>query len=121
MKIHSRLHVETNELELLGETHGRGSGSHSLKLTQVNRVAAPHRPRQKEYGFLQVGGQPAQVQDLRDPSPGHVPEPGQLGIVGDDTGLDQLLQAERQGQQARYAGHAAKRHRSWWREPVGLP
>jgi hypothetical protein len=33
--------------------------SHSLKLTQGDRVAAPHGRRQKQYRFLQVGRQPA--------------------------------------------------------------
>jgi hypothetical protein len=55
-------------------------------VTQTNRIAAPFRSWQKQYRFLNIGGQEEQVHDLRDASTGYMAELGQFGVAADHTG-----------------------------------
>src|SRR5262249_9095380 len=68
-------------------------------MAQLDRVPATGDRGPEEDFFLDVGSQREQVHDLRDPRPADMTQAGERGIVRDDAGVEQLLEAQRQCQQ----------------------
>ena len=80
-------------------------GCDAPTVTLRDRIPASLRGRQAQDMLLYVRGQLKEVHDLRHPCPGHVPEAGQVGLVGYGAGPDQVVvEADRQGHQPADAG-----------------
>ncbi len=69
------------------------------QVTLGDRWLTASHLREKQDRFLDVWGQIQQVHDLGHPGRGHLPDAGDLRLIGDDTLANQAIHPDRKGHQ----------------------